>query len=100
MAAGPCIDQLRGDANLPAARLNAAFEHVVDAEVAPNGPHVGRFVLVNLGRIPRDHEQILRMRQVRDDVLGDPVGEALPGRIVADVFEWEHRDRGLVDGGR
>jgi len=38
----------------------------------------------------------MRLRQCRDDVLGDPVGEEFLFRVAAHVLESEHRDRRLV----
>jgi hypothetical protein len=56
VAAGSGIDELSRYSDLVAGRLNAAFEHVADAEIAANASHVRELASVNLGRIPRDDE--------------------------------------------
>ena len=48
---------------------------------------------VNFRGVPGNNEQVLRVRQVCDDVLGNAVGKAFPLWIVADVLERQHRDR-------
>ena len=55
--AGLGLDQLAGDAQAPVGHAHAALEHVAHAEIARDGAHVGRLVLVDEGRIPRDDEQ-------------------------------------------
>ena len=63
MRAGRGIDELAGDAH-PAARLaHAAFEHVADAELAPDLLHVHRPALVGEARIARDDEQPAHARR-------------------------------------
>ena len=56
--AGRGIDQLGGDADLAAVDLQAAFEDVLDAEVARDLTDIDRLALVDLGRIAGDHEQL------------------------------------------
>ncbi len=92
MAAGSCVDELGGHPNLVASRLNAAFEHVAGAEIAANGSHVRGLAFVNFSRIPSDDKQVLGVRQVCNDVLGKPVGKAIPLRIVSNVLERQDRD--------
>ena len=92
MAACPCIDELGGHPNLIATRLNAAFEYIADAEIAANGPHVRGLASVNLSRITSDDKQVLRVREVGNDILGNPVGEVIPFRILSNVLERQDRD--------
>ena len=92
MAAGGGLDELGGHPNLVATRLNAAFEHVTRAEIAANASHVRGLASVNFSRIPRDDKQVLGVREVRNDVLGNPVGKAIPLGIVSNIFERQDRD--------
>jgi hypothetical protein len=96
MAAGSGIDELRRHPDLVAAWLDAAFEHIVDAEIVADASHIGGLASVNLGRIPRDDEQILRVRQVRDDILGDAISKPVPLGVAADIGEGQDRDGCLL----
>ena len=91
------IDQLRGHPDPVAGLAHAAFEHVADAERLGDLGHRDRRLLVNEGRIARDHMQIGQPRQIGDDVLADPVGEIFLLDVAAHIVEREHRDRGLLD---
>jgi hypothetical protein len=92
VAACSRVNELGSHPNLLATRLNAAFEYIADAEIATNGPHVRGLASVNLSRITSDDEQVLRVREVGNDILGNPVGEATPFRIHSNVLERQDRD--------
>ena len=92
VTAGGGFDELGGHANPLANRLDAAFEHVSDAKIAADVSHVRGLALVNFSRIPGDDKQIFGVRQVCDDVLGNPVGKAIPLGIVSNVLERQDRD--------
>jgi hypothetical protein len=90
------IDQLHGYAH-PVARLaHAAFDHVLDAEFGRHVLNPDRPVLVDEGRVARDHEQVAKPRELGDDVFGQAVGEELLLGLAAHVDERQHCDRGLV----
>jgi hypothetical protein len=72
-------------------RLQAAFEHVADTEVAPDPPDVHRLVRVDGGRVAGDDEEIAKLRQVGDDVFGDAGGKALP-RGLSEILERKYGD--------
>ena len=93
MAVGVDVVELRGDAHAIADLAHAAFEHVAHAEVGGDLPQVYRFALVHERRVARDDEEPAQLRQRRDDVLADAVGEIFLFGIAAHVGEWEHRDR-------
>ena len=57
MRAALGLDQLGGDADAIACLAHAAFQHVTDAEIAPDLLHVDRPAPVGGARIARDHEQ-------------------------------------------
>ena len=95
MRAGLGVDELRGDAHAVARLAHAAFEHIADAELASDLPHVDRLALVGEARIARDHEQPFDARQAGDDVLDHAVGEILLLRIAAHVLERQTAIEGL-----
>ena len=69
----------------PACRLDAALEHVADAQLLADLAHVDRLALVGRGGVAGDHAQVGVAGEVGDEVLGDPVGEPLPA--------WGRRER-------
>ena len=80
--------------------LDAAFEHIVDAEIATDSSYVRRFSFVNFRGIPGDDKQIFGVRQVRYDILGDPVDKAIPLRVASNVVEWQDGDGSPFRKGR
>ena len=77
MIAGLGLNKLSGHANTVAGFSETTFEHVADAEFAPDLFHIDRTDLVGKGRVPGDHEKRGVAGQRRDDVLGNPIGEVL-----------------------
>ena len=98
--AGLGVDQLPGDAQPVAGLAHASFKHVADAELAADLLHVDRAALVGEAGIAGDHEQPVHARQGGDDLVDDPVDEIVLLRIVAEVDEGQHGDRGLAVAGR
>jgi hypothetical protein len=58
MVAGCGLDQLSGDVDLVASRVDAAFEDIFDAELAADIAHIDGLALVDVGRIAGDDEEI------------------------------------------
>jgi hypothetical protein len=57
MRTGQGIDQLAGDAHLRSGFAHRAFEHIADAELAPDLFHVDGLALVGEARIPGDDKE-------------------------------------------
>src|SRR3954470_22522005 len=74
----------------------ASFEHVADAEFAPNLLDVDRLTLVGEARISRDDEQGFETRQGGNNVFHDAIGEVFLFRISAHVLKRQYCDRRLV----
>ena len=88
------VDQLRGDANAVAGLAHAAFEHVADAELAARRRRRSTDWPLNVKAVLRAITAERRdLRQVRRDVLADPVAEIFLLGIAAHVLERQHADR-------
>jgi hypothetical protein len=87
---------LRGDAQAVAGLAHAAFQDRADLKLAADlgDALAGRLVLHDRGA--RDHGQIMKPRQLGDQLLGHAVGEVFILGIGADVGERQHRDTVLV----
>ena len=75
MRSGAAVDELRRDPEPVARPPDAALEHVADAEIVGDLPHIDGAPLVDEARIAGDHREGLEARQRRDDVLDHAVGE-------------------------
>ena len=94
MMSGCRFHQLRRDPHPRACFADAPFQHVADAEVTADLLDARRLALVGHDRIARDHAQLLEAGQLRDQVLGETVGEVVLLGIAAEVRERQHGDRG------
>ena len=92
VCAGRDVVELRRDAHAAAFLAHAAFDHVAHAELLGDLLHVHGLALVDEGRVARDDEEPAQLRERRDDVLADAVGEILLLGLAAEVREREHRD--------
>ena len=87
------VDQLHVDP-VPVPRpLHAPLEHRRDAELGGDLAHVLRRVPVLLDGGPRDHGEGADFRQLREEVVVQPVRERLRLSVPAQVGEREDRDR-------
>jgi hypothetical protein len=93
VCAGIGIDQLHVHLNLVAGPSHASFQDIANAEIATNLFHVNGFALVGKGRVPGDHEASGDSRQIRGQIIGDPVGEIFLLRIVRQILEGQDDDR-------
>ncbi len=82
-----------------AAPLDAAFEHVADAQFLRHHPHIGRAAFVGKARAPRDYGKTSEPAQRRDEVLDDTVGEVVLLGVTAEIAERQHHDRGPAKSG-
>ena len=96
MVSGDRIDQLTGHANPVGDLADAAFQHVANTEVRRHRAHIDGLALVGEAAIAGNHEQLVEVRQLGDDVLGDAVGEVLLVGIAAHVLERQYGDGGFV----
>src|SRR5258706_2482904 len=93
MPAGRAIDELRGDADATTGLAHAPFEQVADLEVPRDLRCVDKLALEREGRVARGNPQRRNLAQVRDDVLGDAVGEVFLFGVAAHVGERQNADR-------
>ena len=93
MGAGAGVDELRRDADAARRQLEAALEHMGDAEFAADLAHVGGPVGVDVDGVAGDHSEAVGARQLRDHVLGEGVGETRLPLLAAEVVEGQHGDR-------
>ena len=98
--AGFRFDQLCGQAHAGADLAHAAFQNIAHPEFAGDFPEAGSAVAEHEARVPGNHLKPAVMRQGRDDVLGDPVGEIVLLGVPADVAERHHRDGGPFGQGK
>ena len=96
MRARAGIDELPRDADLVSGLAHAALEDVADPQFAPDLLHVYGPALVGKAGIAGDHEQAVKARQGRDDLLDHPVGEIFLLSVAAHVLERQDGDRRLV----
>ena len=71
---------------------HATLDHVADAQLLGDLLHMDGPVLVDKGRVARDHEEPTQLGQRGDDVLADAIGEILLLRFPAHVDEGKHGD--------
>ena len=81
------VDELDVDAQFGFAALDAALEDIADVQFAPDRLHVERLAFVRERRVGGGDISASYSREVRCEVLGDPVDERLLLRAAADVGE-------------
>src|SRR5262245_53400851 len=94
MLASLRVDQLRYDSHPVAVLADAAFDHVADAEVLSNLPHIDSLALVSEGGAAGDNHQVREVRERRDDVFGDPITQITKVLVGAEIIKWENGYRG------
>ncbi len=90
---GARVDQLGVDAQAVAGAAQAAGEHVRGAQLLADLRRRDLLVAVGEHRRAREDVQAADLRQLGDDVLGDPIAEVLVLLHPAQILEVEHRDR-------
>src|SRR5262249_44853842 len=83
--AGQGIDQLDRDADSLVDLPHTALDHVAHPQLPSHLGDAYRTALVDEGRVARDDRQSVNLREVRDQVLGQSVGEVLLLGIGAQV---------------
>ena len=98
---GACgrVNKLCRDANAIADRLQATRENIPHAQIGADLADVHGLALVNVGRVACDDfcENLVRLGQIGDDVLGYPVSDPFPLGIIAEAVERQDGNRGLID---
>ena len=97
---GARIDELRHDAHAVLRAANASLDEHPHAERHSDLPQALLALLERHGRRARGDAEVPDLREVRDHVLGDAVGEELVFGVGAHVHEWEHGDRGRTGSRR
>src|SRR6476469_1636569 len=92
------VDELRYDSELVAVLADAAFDHVVDAQVFSDLPHVDGLALVSEGRTAGDNHQVREAREGRNDVFGHPVTQIAKFLVSAQIIKRENGYRGNGGG--
>src|SRR6516164_403727 len=90
------IDQLPGDAYPVSALSHRAFEHIPDAQIAPDLFHIDGTALVGERRVAGDHEEPFDPGESGDDLFDHAVGKIFLLWIPAHILERKHCDRRLV----
>ena len=86
------IDQLDVDAHAISRAPHRAFQNVSHSEGQADLAQVARARFVLANRSPADDFQVGDLGQVREDIILDAIREILILLIVAQIFEWQHRD--------
>ena len=81
------LDELGGDAHARAGLADASFQNKFDPEILADLLHLYRLALIGKRRIARSDKQAGDLRQVGDDVFGNPIAKVLLLWITAHIGE-------------
>src|SRR5260370_33799066 len=95
MSAVVAIDELTCYAHASARLSNTAFQNEIDAEALRHLRDFHSFALIGKSRVARHDKQPRHLRQISDDVLGNPITKIFLFQIAAHVDEWEDCNRWL-----
>src|SRR6516164_11353873 len=87
------VDKLRGNPHAAAGFTHRTFEHVADAQFAPDLLYVDRLAFVREAGIAGDDEEPADARECGDDLFDHAVSEILLLRVAAHVLKRQHRGR-------
>ena len=93
---GRDVDELRRDPQAVPCLADAAFQHVAHVKVLADRAHALLRALELHRRRARDHLERADLRQVCDQLFGEPVAEVLVVGIRAQVRERQDDDRSLI----
>jgi hypothetical protein len=93
---GRRINQLSRNPHAITCLAYTAFEHVSNAQLAPDQLYVHGAALIGEAGITGDNEKPVHARERGNDFLDDAVGEILLLRIAAHILEGQHGNRRLV----
>ena len=83
------LDQLRGDADLVAGTQDGAFHDGVHVQLTSDLRQRLPRVFVRHHRRARDHAQRADLAEVRNQLVGHPVGEVVLRRIAREALQWQ-----------
>ena len=72
--------------------LFAPLQHIANAEVLADLPHVYGLALVGEGGAARDHERAADPREARSQPLGQDIGKVILPRIAAQIGKGEYNN--------
>ena len=98
VAIGTRVDELRRHANALLVPPHAAFQDVCHLQRRRHAAQIQFAPAERERRSPRWNAQASDLRERVQNLLGQAVGEVLRVGRVAQVDEWQHRDRLLRDG--
>ena len=87
------VDQLHIHPHAISLAPHAAFENRAHPEFLPDLAHAFLFAAISHDRGARDHLQVADLREVRQNVILDAIGEIGVLRFAAKVFKRQNRDR-------
>lgn len=83
MCVAPGVNELGIDADVVARSPHAPFQDIAHGQLAADLLGADALALLNERGIVLDHEHVRNSRQIRRQILGDPLREILLPRIVA-----------------
>ena len=89
MRVGCRFDKRRIDPDLVPRAPDAAFEHIVDPKLAADFLGVHALIFIRKRSIARHDQNILQSRQIRGQIIGDPICEVLLLGVIAEVREGQ-----------
>src|SRR5689334_19821428 len=98
MASRVRLDELGTHAYVVFGSSDASLQNVTSPKFLRRGTQIKRLILVMKRGSPSDHQELWKSRQLRDDVLGDPIAEVILTGVIADIDEWQHGDRRTMIG--
>src|SRR5215831_8219330 len=93
MPIGACIDQLHIHPNFIASSLHRTLENCGNAELLRDCLQVGRLALILRRRGPRNDFEIPDGRQLRQNLILDPLSEIYVFLFIAQIFKGQYRHR-------
>ncbi len=93
LSAGAAVNEPGVDADLIARASDATLEEVSDAQNIGNGPFIAGSLLKSDGGVARNDEATSNPRQVRRDVVGQPIGKIILVGFTAEIAEGQNDNR-------
>jgi hypothetical protein len=90
MGARFSLDQLGSDPDAGANSADASFEDIVDPEFLSDLPDIDLTPLVGKNGITGDYQEVLEMRELGDQVLGEPICDILLRWIAPEIGKGEY----------
>src|SRR5215468_157819 len=94
------IDQLSVDADTGRGAPDAPFQYVAHAEILCDATYIDGLVLEGEGGVPGNDKKTGGLRQLGDEIFGQPVGKEPLLCFGAHIGERQDGDRGLVRQGK